>query len=97
MHEAKLVEECDELVEIIRQRKQVIAVKIKESKVCTLSISASTNSSTSENHVCTFGRHVSFTDVPFIMVLYVENAFWIKVKFLAAILPKCAKYVASRT
>ncbi|XDV37102.1 hypothetical protein PO909_006765 [Leuciscus waleckii] len=32
MHEAKLVEECDELVEIIRQRKQVIAVKIKESK-----------------------------------------------------------------
>lgn len=33
MHEAKLVEECDELVEIIRQRKQVIAVKIKESKV----------------------------------------------------------------
>lgn len=42
MHEAKLVEECDELVEIIRQRKQVIAVKIKESKVkntlCNLSI-----------------------------------------------------------
>lgn len=35
MHEAKLVEECDELVEIIRQRKQVIAVKIKESKVGT--------------------------------------------------------------
>lgn len=35
MHEAKLVEECDELVEIIRQRKQVIAVKIKESKVRT--------------------------------------------------------------
>lgn len=35
MHEAKLVEECDELVEIIRQRKQVIAVKIKESKVKT--------------------------------------------------------------
>lgn len=35
MHEAKLVEECDELVEIIRQRKQVIAVKIKESKVHT--------------------------------------------------------------
>ena len=33
MHEAKLVEECDELVEIIRQRKQIIAVKIKESKV----------------------------------------------------------------
>lgn len=33
MHESKLVEECDELVEIIRQRKQVIAVKIKESKV----------------------------------------------------------------
>lgn len=33
MHEAKLVEECEELVEIIRQRKQVIAVKIKESKV----------------------------------------------------------------
>lgn len=37
MHEAKLVEECDELVEIIRQRKQVIAVKIKESKVGTCS------------------------------------------------------------
>lgn len=37
MHEAKLVEECDELVEIIRQRKQVIAVKIKESKVGTRS------------------------------------------------------------
>lgn len=37
MHEAKLVEECDELVEIIRQRKQVIAVKIKESKVGTYS------------------------------------------------------------
>uniref|UniRef100_A0A7N6A087 RING-type E3 ubiquitin transferase n=1 Tax=Anabas testudineus TaxID=64144 RepID=A0A7N6A087_ANATE len=36
MHEAKLVEECDELVEIIRQRKQVIAVKIKESKVMKL-------------------------------------------------------------
>ncbi|CAB1337564.1 unnamed protein product, partial [Coregonus sp. 'balchen'] len=33
MHEAKLVEECDELVEIIRQRKQIIAVKIKESKL----------------------------------------------------------------
>ncbi|XP_016147480.1 probable E3 ubiquitin-protein ligase MID2 [Sinocyclocheilus grahami] len=36
MHESKLVEECDELVEIIRQRKQVIAVKIKESKVMKL-------------------------------------------------------------
>uniref|UniRef100_A0A8C2WRN8 Midline 2 n=1 Tax=Cyclopterus lumpus TaxID=8103 RepID=A0A8C2WRN8_CYCLU len=36
MHETKLVEECDELVEIIRQRKQVIAVKIKESKVMKL-------------------------------------------------------------
>lgn len=56
----------------------------------------STGSSTRENHVCTFGRHVSFTDVPFIMVFYVENAFWVKVKFLAAILPKCAKYVVSR-
>lgn len=33
MHEAKLMEECDELMEIIRQRKQVIAVKIKETKV----------------------------------------------------------------
>ncbi|MGH0151062.1 UNVERIFIED_CONTAM: hypothetical protein FKN15_022952 [Acipenser sinensis] len=33
MHETKLMEECDELVEIIRQRKQVIAVKIKESKM----------------------------------------------------------------
>ncbi|XP_029767913.1 probable E3 ubiquitin-protein ligase MID2 [Terrapene carolina triunguis] len=32
MHEAKLMEECDELMEIIRQRKQVIAVKIKETK-----------------------------------------------------------------
>lgn len=48
---------------------------------------ASTSSSTSENHVCTFGRHVNFTDVPFIMVLCVENAFGVKVKFLAAILP----------
>lgn len=38
MHEAKLVEECDELVEIIRQRKQVIAVKIKESKVDRLTL-----------------------------------------------------------
>ncbi|XP_058845132.1 probable E3 ubiquitin-protein ligase MID2 isoform X2 [Acipenser ruthenus] len=36
MHETKLMEECDELVEIIRQRKQVIAVKIKESKVMKL-------------------------------------------------------------
>nr|XP_033801158.1 probable E3 ubiquitin-protein ligase MID2 isoform X2 [Geotrypetes seraphini] len=36
MHEAKLLEECDELVEIIRQRKQVIAVKIKETKVMKL-------------------------------------------------------------
>ncbi|XP_060935676.1 probable E3 ubiquitin-protein ligase MID2 isoform X1 [Limanda limanda] len=36
MHESKLVEECDELVDIIRQRKQVIAVKIKESKVMKL-------------------------------------------------------------
>lgn len=36
VHEAKLVEECDELVEIIRQRKQIIAVKIKESKVMKL-------------------------------------------------------------
>lgn len=35
MHEAKLMEECDELMEIIRQRKQVIAVKIKETKVST--------------------------------------------------------------
>lgn len=33
MHEAKLMEECDELVEIIQQRKQMIAVKIKETKV----------------------------------------------------------------
>ncbi|EMP32103.1 Putative E3 ubiquitin-protein ligase MID2 [Chelonia mydas] len=33
MHEAKLMEECDELMEIIRQRKQVIAVKIKETKI----------------------------------------------------------------
>ncbi|XP_029463410.1 probable E3 ubiquitin-protein ligase MID2 isoform X2 [Rhinatrema bivittatum] len=36
MHEAKLLEECDELVDIIRQRKQVIAVKIKETKVMKL-------------------------------------------------------------
>uniref|UniRef100_A0A8C9WMU3 Midline 2 n=1 Tax=Scleropages formosus TaxID=113540 RepID=A0A8C9WMU3_SCLFO len=36
MHEAKLMDECDELVEIIRQRKQVITVKIKESKVMKL-------------------------------------------------------------
>ncbi|XP_043913619.1 probable E3 ubiquitin-protein ligase MID2 isoform X2 [Protopterus annectens] len=36
MHEAKLMEECDELIEIIRQRKQVIAVKIKETKVMKL-------------------------------------------------------------
>lgn len=41
MHEAKLVEECDELVEIIRQRKQVIAVKIKESKVQFVSLPTS--------------------------------------------------------
>lgn len=38
MHEAKLMEECDELMEIIRQRKQVIAVKIKETKVSTASV-----------------------------------------------------------
>ncbi|KAL8180974.1 UNVERIFIED_CONTAM: hypothetical protein K2H54_043258 [Gekko kuhli] len=38
MHEAKLMEECDELMEIIRQRKQVIAVKIKETKVCLVNI-----------------------------------------------------------
>uniref|UniRef100_A0A8C4WHT6 Midline 2 n=1 Tax=Gopherus evgoodei TaxID=1825980 RepID=A0A8C4WHT6_9SAUR len=36
MHEAKLMEEFDELMEIIRQRKQVIAVKIKETKVMKL-------------------------------------------------------------
>lgn len=45
MHEAKLVEECDELVEIIRQRKQVIAVKIKESKVGTRCCSSETGTS----------------------------------------------------
>lgn len=45
MHEAKLVEECDELVEIIRQRKQVIAVKIKESKVGTRSSTSKTGTS----------------------------------------------------
>lgn len=45
MHEAKLVEECDELVEIIRQRKQVIAVKIKESKVGTCSRTSKTGRS----------------------------------------------------
>ncbi|KAM8965529.1 putative E3 ubiquitin-protein ligase MID2 isoform 3-T3 [Sarcophilus harrisii] len=36
MHEAKLMEECDELMEIIQQRKQAIAVKIKETKVMKL-------------------------------------------------------------
>ncbi|XP_036316603.1 probable E3 ubiquitin-protein ligase MID2 isoform X6 [Pipistrellus kuhlii] len=36
MHEAKLMEECDELIEIIQQRKQMIAVKIKETKVMKL-------------------------------------------------------------
>ncbi|KFQ36232.1 putative E3 ubiquitin-protein ligase MID2, partial [Mesitornis unicolor] len=40
MHEAKLMEECDELMEIIRQRKQVIAVKIKETKVRNRRVSA---------------------------------------------------------
>lgn len=33
MHEAKLNEECDELMDIILRRKQMIAVKIKETKV----------------------------------------------------------------
>ncbi|XP_073429129.1 probable E3 ubiquitin-protein ligase MID2 isoform X1 [Dendrobates tinctorius] len=33
MHEAKLNEECDDLVDIIQRRKQMIAVKIKETKV----------------------------------------------------------------
>ncbi|XP_077139454.1 putative E3 ubiquitin-protein ligase MID2 isoform X1 [Ranitomeya variabilis] len=33
MHEAKLNEECDELMDIIQRRKQMIAVKIKETKV----------------------------------------------------------------
>ena len=46
MHEAKLVEECDELVEIIRQRKQIIAVKIKESKVL--------HGSDTQTHLCVF-------------------------------------------
>ncbi|XP_056394325.1 probable E3 ubiquitin-protein ligase MID2 isoform X2 [Hyla sarda] len=36
MHEAKLNEECDELVDIIHRRKQMIAVKIKETKVMKL-------------------------------------------------------------
>lgn len=33
MHKAKLMEEYDKLVEIIQQRKQMIAVKIKETKL----------------------------------------------------------------
>uniref|UniRef100_A0A4W3GQ47 Midline 2 n=1 Tax=Callorhinchus milii TaxID=7868 RepID=A0A4W3GQ47_CALMI len=37
LQEAKLKKECDELMDIIRQRKQVIAVKIKEGKVSPLS------------------------------------------------------------
>eukprot|EP00062_Callorhinchus_milii_P000756 gi/632935190/ref/XP_007889177.1/ PREDICTED: probable E3 ubiquitin-protein ligase MID2 [Callorhinchus milii] len=36
LQEAKLKKECDELMDIIRQRKQVIAVKIKEGKVMKL-------------------------------------------------------------
>ncbi|KAM4664249.1 putative E3 ubiquitin-protein ligase MID2 [Discoglossus pictus] len=36
MHEAKLSEECDELMDIIQRRKQMIAVKIKETKVMKL-------------------------------------------------------------
>ncbi|XP_073495743.1 probable E3 ubiquitin-protein ligase MID2 isoform X2 [Phyllobates terribilis] len=36
MHEAKLNEECDELMDIIQRRKQMIAVKIKETKVMKL-------------------------------------------------------------
>ncbi|XP_073429131.1 probable E3 ubiquitin-protein ligase MID2 isoform X2 [Dendrobates tinctorius] len=36
MHEAKLNEECDDLVDIIQRRKQMIAVKIKETKVMKL-------------------------------------------------------------
>ncbi|XP_063793129.1 probable E3 ubiquitin-protein ligase MID2 [Pseudophryne corroboree] len=36
MHEAKLNEECDELMDIIQRRKQMIAVKIKETKVMRL-------------------------------------------------------------
>ncbi|XP_073456678.1 probable E3 ubiquitin-protein ligase MID2 isoform X1 [Aquarana catesbeiana] len=36
MHEAKLNEECDELVDIIHRRKQMISVKIKETKVTKL-------------------------------------------------------------
>ncbi|XP_078268565.1 putative E3 ubiquitin-protein ligase MID2 isoform X2 [Rhinoraja longicauda] len=36
IQENKLKEECDELVDIIRQRKQIIAVKIKEGKVMKL-------------------------------------------------------------
>lgn len=50
MHEAKLVEECDELVEIIRQRKQVIAVKIKESKVNKGAVSQFRSSSKRSEH-----------------------------------------------
>ncbi|KAM9327073.1 putative E3 ubiquitin-protein ligase MID2 [Gastrophryne carolinensis] len=36
MHESKLNEECDELVDIIQRRKQMISVKIKETKVTKL-------------------------------------------------------------
>ncbi|KAM5146296.1 putative E3 ubiquitin-protein ligase MID2 isoform 1-T1 [Mantella aurantiaca] len=36
MHEAKLNEECDELVDIIHRRKQMISIKIKETKVTKL-------------------------------------------------------------
>uniref|UniRef100_A0A8C5QTB7 RING-type E3 ubiquitin transferase n=1 Tax=Leptobrachium leishanense TaxID=445787 RepID=A0A8C5QTB7_9ANUR len=36
MHEAKLNEECDELIDTIQRRKQMIAVKIKETKVMKL-------------------------------------------------------------
>ncbi|CAH2315570.1 probable E3 ubiquitin- ligase MID2 [Pelobates cultripes] len=36
MHEAKLNEECDELMDTIQRRKQMIAVKIKETKVMKL-------------------------------------------------------------
>ncbi|XP_042196743.1 probable E3 ubiquitin-protein ligase MID2 [Callorhinchus milii] len=45
LQEAKLKKECDELMDIIRQRKQVIAVKIKEGKNVTERVAMATASS----------------------------------------------------
>ncbi|KAG7282043.1 hypothetical protein CRUP_020148, partial [Coryphaenoides rupestris] len=62
MHEAKLVEECDELVEIIRQRKQVIAVKIKESKIanCRQCLERSSTLITQAEHSLKENDHTRF-------------------------------------